>query len=153
VLTAAHCCAREQTKQIMFLNDDGDVSKSAPPEILDARIDKGYDGTTHDFCLLDFTAPADALRTLSVIPPLTPAEDHLAPGDTLDFVGYGTTMDGTPNAVRRHITLPLASVDDLTVRYDQSGGGPCHGDSGGPGLVTVNGVEKIAAVISRGPDG
>jgi hypothetical protein len=78
--------------------------------------------------------------------PVIPASGaSLAQGAMVDMVGYGLIQDGGgPNTVRYHKTMSIGQVTDLQYIYNQSAGGMCSGDSGGPSLNgnTVAGVHR-----------
>jgi hypothetical protein len=85
------------------------------------------------------------------IEPLGAADDTLAVNDELLLIGYGDTEAGGLNTERRRVTRDVAGLDDELVVYSQEdGSGPCFGDSGGPGLASVAGAERVAVVISGG---
>jgi len=107
-------------------------------------------GAARDVCVLTFAGRG--VDRLSSILPMTPGEDTLVAGDDLDVVGYGATPnDAESNTQRRHLTVTLTRVDQLSGYYDQTEEGPCYGDSGGPALFAVDGAVRIAAVTSGGP--
>lgn len=153
VLTAAHCCndPSDQPEQVAL---GLDYTNATYKNVIAASVtpDPGYNGNTHDFCMLQFSGASGATP---VIPAMTPAQDNLQIGTMLDFVGYG--IAGTPqnhdenNSTRMHKTGTLTDVDSLTVEYSEQGnlGGPCNGDSGGPAL-TLGANPVVAAVTSYG---
>ncbi|MEO1268745.1 MAG: trypsin-like serine protease [Myxococcota bacterium] len=73
-------------------------------------------------------------------------------GDDVLYVGYGVT-DGanrTGGGVKRSTSVPLGQLDlDESRYYSQyEGSGTCFGDSGGPGLLNINGQLSIVGVNS-----
>jgi hypothetical protein len=149
-LTAAHCCRGNSPSDMAIIVGDDFARPSMSFDVLATTLDRRYDAKNHDFCIVEFTGSIEEIQRLAAVEPMTSAEDDLAPGEVIDFVGYGSTHDYTYNTLRRHITVKLEDVDPRTVEYLQVGNGTCFGDSGGPGLRLVNGDERVAAVISGG---
>ena len=152
VLTAGHCCpAGNFPNQVVIGNN---YQTGTPHAIVAGTVvrDSCYDncpGSTDDVCMLQFNAPAGT----PFIPPMTPATDNLSPGVNLTYVGYGITASppGGFNSTRRTVTKPIDTVDSYFISYaNPSVSGTCEGDSGGPALEVVNGVEQVAGVTSYG---
>lgn len=66
------------------------------------------------------------------------------------YVGYGqSTADKASNGVRRSARSTISQISGgaVYVPGDETGkNNPCHGDSGGPMLLELNGVETVIAV-------
>jgi len=152
-LTAAHCCASDGTVPMKIAVGDNASKPDATFDVVHVLPHPLYNGKDHDFCIMSFVGNPAQIQELEAIPPIMPNEDVLAAGAAIDFIGYGITKEGPGDALRRRVTVELTSVSDIDIVYDQSEGGPCFGDSGGPGLVTVNGTEVIGAVVSKGLHG
>jgi V8-like Glu-specific endopeptidase len=80
---------------------------------------------------------------------------HTAPpdsmiGQTLRMVGYGRTMQDDPTSVgvRSSVSTKLDALDDSFVLDYDTTHTFCHGDSGGPELMMVNGVETVVGIVS-----
>jgi secreted trypsin-like serine protease len=70
-------------------------------------------------------------------------------GEAARIIGYGQTVYGNYNAVKHAATTVVASLDESdTVVVGDSEHRSCVGDSGGPALVEMNGVETIIGVDS-----
>jgi hypothetical protein len=153
-LTAAHCCRGMLPETLKILVGDDYTKSSVAFDVSHIQWDRRYDGKTHDFCVVTFSGPAAEIQSLPSIPLMAPTEDALATGDGLELVGFGTALEPTINTQRRSIFLTIESADALTVGYNQADGGPCYGDSGGPGLAIEggSGEPRLAAIISRGDD-
>jgi hypothetical protein len=145
-LTAAHCVA--DPPQALVQGDDYNGQNVIVYNVTDYLADPQYDGATHDFAMVTFSNAASA----PVIPAMTPAEDNLANGSALEFVGYGVTEFSNNNTVRYHVDGEVNDVDPLVFDYFQNDGGPCSGDSGGPSLSLVGGQERVSGVTSYGGD-
>lgn len=151
-LTAAHCCRGNAPEDLVLVMGEDYANPSDVFYVTDIKWDRRYDAKTHDFCVLTFTGSAAQMEDLPTIPLLMPIADTISPGDALELVGYGSTLAPPFNTRRRSVNVTLETAAALTVGYSQADGGPCHGDSGGPGLAMKDGEERVAAVISRGDD-
>jgi MYXO-CTERM domain-containing protein len=71
-------------------------------------------------------------------------------GKTMTYVGWGVTTDGGADAgVKRVATGPLSYFQNSWVlRYGDSNGTTCNGDSGGPGFMTIGGKPTVVSVTS-----
>ncbi|MBI4703647.1 MAG: trypsin-like serine protease [Deltaproteobacteria bacterium] len=147
VLTAAHCATLDTPEFVVQGNDYNSWNALQYP-VKDYQAHPNYDSkaSTYDFAMLTITGASDAT-------PVIPAQqkpDGLAPGSKLRHVGYGLTSFPNGETTERHtIVNTLDTVSTLTITYEQPYGGPCSGDSGGPGLTT-SGQERVAGVISSG---
>lgn len=158
LLTAAHCVTAEEegaarlpAEQLVVLagNDFLNATAAFPVEAIE--VHPGYDGSfaVHDVAIVridlgDSPPPP-------VIPPLFAQEDTLRVSDPLLFIGYGQTEREEDNSERRQVARDIALLDGDVITYSQQDAtGTCFGDSGGPGLVTLQGQERVAAVISGG---
>jgi V8-like Glu-specific endopeptidase len=147
VLTAAHCV--NQPPQFVVQADDYNSIGAKQFGVLDYKKHPSYNGQLYDFAMIRIGS-VDA-NTPS-IPPLSPAEDKLAPGTQVLHVGYGLTSYPSGQTTKRHSILgKLDTVTSIALTYLQPNGGPCQGDSGGPNLVL--GTVRVAGVISAGDEG
>lgn len=158
LLTAAHCVTDQEEgaprlppeQFVVLAGNDFRSSTSAFP-VNAIAVHPGYDGSfaVDDVAIVridlgDATPPP-------VIPPLFAQEDTLQVNDRLLLVGYGQTEQAGENSVRRHVVRGIDGLEADFIAYSQEDGtGACFGDSGGPGLITLQGQERVAAVISGG---
>jgi secreted trypsin-like serine protease len=160
LLTAAHCVTDEEEgaprlppEQFVVIAGNDFLNSTSAFPVDRIQVHPGYDGSfaVDDVAIVridlgDTTPPP-------VIPPLFAEEDTLRVNDRLLLVGYGQTEQEGENSVRRHVVRGVASLEPDFIAYSQEDGtGTCFGDSGGPGLITLQGQERVAAVISGGVD-
>ncbi len=158
LLTAAHCVTGEDAgaprlapEQFVVLSGRDFLNATDVFPVADIQVHPGYDGSfaVDDIAIVrielgDATPPP-------VISPLFAQEDTLRAEDRLLFVGYGQTEREEENSERRIVARDIAGLEGDVILYSQEdGAGTCFGDSGGPGLVTLQGQERVAAVISGG---
>jgi len=161
LLTAAHCVTEEDpgatrlpAEQFVVLAGTDFLDSTAVFAVDEIRVHPDYDGTfaQDDVAVVrldlgDSTPPP-------AIPPLSAEDDALQVNDRLLLVGYGQTESDDDNSLRRHVARDISELDSQLIAYTQEDGkGTCFGDSGGPGLVTVRGQERVASVTSGGVDG
>ncbi len=76
------------------------------------------------------------------------ALDMSVVGQSARIVGYGQTTYGTYNAKREIATTVVDSLETDTVTVGDNQRRSCVGDSGGPALVMLNGVETVIGTDS-----
>src|SRR6185369_11207571 len=115
--------------------------------VASVRVPDGFDAATGagDVAVVELAEPRPSLRPL----PLLEAGAALPVGSPLRLVGFGVA-EAAPLYARRSGAAVLldASAGDLT--YGAAPSMSCAGDSGGPVLAVVGGVEVLAGVTSRG---
>ena len=161
VLTAAHVVDRYLGDPAgsfrVFIGVDRRATGSNPDNWLsvrEAHADPGFNarfmGSGHDVGVLILDAP-------TVIPPKPinrAPVDMTWVGKSMRIVGYGITssddINATTSGLRREATTSIQSVGSSFLGTAGSTEQPCGGDSGGPGMVIIDGVEKVAGVVSTG---
>lgn len=152
VLTAAHCCPANDLPVEVVIGPNyytGASHQVVPGSVVADPCYQDYAGSTDDVCMLKFTNAAG----VPTIPPMTPQTDNLVTGTSITYVGYGLTASppNGNNSTRRFVTKTVGKVDAYFVDYANGNvSGTCEGDSGGPGIVMVNGQEQVASVTSFG---
>ncbi len=148
VLTAAHCV--DDVPQAIIQGNDFNSFNTTQYQVIDAVAHPAYDqrDTTFDFAVVRF---AGASANTPVIPAATNS-DGVGRGTPVTSVGYGrTTPSNRPsdnNTQRRRFNASISQTNNLLLVYSLANGGICSGDSGGPVLANVNGVETVVGVHS-----
>ena len=157
LLTAAHCVDAELHPDGNFgvftgANANGFPSASTlVPQLLpieEIHIHPDYDPDppfTADLAVITLPEPL-AAAPLTV---LTTEFDEALVGEAARIVGYGQTAYEQPNAQKHSADTIIAGIDDGdTITVGDLDRRSCIGDSGGPALVVLNGVETVVGVNS-----
>ncbi len=171
VLTAAHCVypdlvglssQAQVTAYTQVILDTTDATNqsmgqriSAADTIPNPSFTGGYD-LTHDIALIRLSQPV----TDHTPTPINRVHGDAPVGIAATLVGYGMSNPtdqmsaGKLYVVSNEATVgctPADGSDDLLLCFDQTNGtGVCHGDSGGPAFVDIDGARKVAGVVSAG---
>ena len=112
-----------------------------------------FSTTGHDVGVVILT---DAATAAPIPLNHTPLESSLK-GESLRIVGYGVTSGsdttGATAGTKRQVNMPVASVTSLFINFDDGSHGICEGDSGGPALQNIYGVETIVGITAFGKKG
>lgn len=162
VLTAGHCLDGTENR----------VPSSVPPDeanyvhfFMGARADQPENGrlvrAARLFIHENYETPGGdrpydiaLIELAEEVTDVTPLPIHRAKlegqeGAPLFYVGFGqSNIDGGGSGRKRSATLTLNSVNDVVYVTRQAGGGVCFGDSGGPGMLEVDGVWEVIGVNS-----
>jgi secreted trypsin-like serine protease len=150
VLTAAHCLdgvTTNITDQIFFGSSVRDAGTFVA--VTGALVHPEYDPSTlaNDLALLALASSA----TSTPIPLLAPTPDASLTNATLRVVGYGDTAADAGDFGQKHTgTSTVVSVTATSLELAAAPSQQCFGDSGGPALLTIGGVEYLGAVTSHG---
>ncbi len=156
VLTAAHCVGEYPPESfgVLFgaLSDPGRGPLGSGLDgsffrVIGVRVHPLFDPATfaHDLALLRLAEEAPA-------PPIPRFEGTLEAaivGSTARVVGFGFADEG-PVGAKRQGTVAIKELSERELVYGSAPSMTCSGDSGGPVLMTIEGVEHIVGVTSRG---
>ncbi len=174
VLTAAHCVKGSAAARIAFTTKAGpdffvdDLRRATAVRVHPTYVEQPGPLVTDDDVLVatPYTGVDLALVKLGqrftglVFHPIDADEAQI--GDALRIVGYGEDESGAPSRKRTGTvvldgepTLPIGDGTSVDHALLASVPGPddqiiCRGDSGGPALLTKDGVTTIAGVASLG---
>jgi secreted trypsin-like serine protease len=157
LLTAAHCVVEDDhpkvipsgaTFRVMTAASRSSAKSSDWITVRRANVHPHprYDGeAAHDVAIIVLDAPV-AVTPIAIR--RTPITSALA-GSKVRLVGYGqTTRQSSANDgsdTRRTVDTTLRGLDGNLVRIGKTGQQACDGDSGGPALLTVDGVPTLIA--------
>ncbi len=165
LLTAAHCLVavdgggnvitpiQPVMESDLLVVPGTDYSSSLPAStfhpVQEYVIHPGYNGNVsnpNDIAVVRYIGADGSTPT---IPHLTAAQDDLANGINLLFVGYGQTETNSMNSIRNAVTKTIVNLSASQVTHSRANGtGTCRGDSGGPGIRTTAMGERVASVTS-----
>jgi len=156
LLTAAHCVDPAAIGAgNVFLAVLG-TTLSAPTAVLqvastafDPAFDVNNVGNGHDVGVAMLAQPS-TLKPLPINRNPLPITDF---GATVRLVGFGAdTHADTGAGTKRSVTTFIDTFDDKLIMIGSSGRQTCHGDSGGPAIQRLNGVDTIIGITSYGRD-
>lgn len=169
VLTAAHCISSYQGMPILpffvkfYVGTDANASWGGPP--LTGQLyqaDEFFPHPDYDSSMLTVGHDIGLVRLKSEVAGFEPVTinrrslrgKHL--GSTVLYVGFGVS-DGikqTGSGVKRKTTMPLTWFDTGAYYTEPDGSGTCNGDSGGPGLLQMDGdgTWSQIGVVSAGTE-
>lgn len=162
VLTAAHCVVNvpNPANLTVFFGSSLDQSTSLPasgiPKVPAGELVGVLDMRPHE----DFTTETFD-NDIGVVLLATPATDEPLPllssfdesfvGQEVRILGFGATSPTDDTTGRkREGTARIIDYLDTTFALEPSPSITCNGDSGGPALVSVDGTELVAGVLSLG---
>ncbi len=157
LLTAAHCVDEELHPDGNFGVFTGANANAFPsastlvPQLLAIEaihIHPDYDPDppfTADIAVITLPVELGA----SPLPVLTTELDEALVGEAARIVGYGQTAYEQPNAQKHSANTVIAAIDPGdTITVGDLDRRSCIGDSGGPALVVLDGVETVVGVNS-----
>jgi secreted trypsin-like serine protease len=159
LLTAAHCVSAAAIGEGMQFSVylGASIDNARPADLLPVKAVHAHP----DFSLSDVLAGGDigvAVTEAALSPTPVPMNRQALSkdlvGEPARMVGYGkTTADDTTGATagqKREVATVMGSFTEKLVRFGRAGETTCEGDSGGPGLMTLEGREVVVGVVSFG---
>ncbi len=168
VVTAAHAIANEDVGSIEIwigMNNLGAASTIIRRDVLaiyrhpDFSTSEGV--SEADLAILVLDEPVYGIATL----PILGDPENLQSGDSLEVAGFGTTdsevLEPSPILLKANaeIIVPsmgpppynLTPLDSRLAAVDPLGKStPCRGDSGGPLLKEIGGIDTLVGIVSYG---
>jgi V8-like Glu-specific endopeptidase len=157
VLTAAHCVAPAEVgvgaKFVVYPGPD--LAQANAQNVLpvkETHMNAAWDPDNleggHDLGLLVLASASSAKSLPYNRAPMTAAMR----GQSVRIIGYGVTAAdaGTTAGVKRQAAAALTNFDGAILQIGDAMHETCNGDSGGPALFKVGGVETIVGVTSFG---
>lgn len=172
ILTAGHCTQANPAQLFIYFSKDvptdmqafvdGRQSNPLVRQVIGGVTNPAWSKLTDDqeknwgdLSLLKFTGSIPAgYKTADLIP----ADAKLTNGMKITLAGFGLTqplVDENHQVQATELRKVSVKIDDVNfsetemmLKTDQ-GKGSCHGDSGGPGFVSVGGHSVIAGITSR----
>jgi V8-like Glu-specific endopeptidase len=153
VLSAGHCAnalGTSVTYEVHFGADSRKPDKRVNVDEQRAHPNYTAEGAPFDLSLFHLREPVTDVTPLELDTD-SPTDADL--GATLRHVGFGVEAEsGGETGTKREATWPLDRLDGDFLYSGGAGAQTCNGDSGGPALLTRNGVERVVGVVSDGPD-
>lgn len=148
ILTAAHCFGSGPLKYAIRGNDYENPDQVLQISSYETHPLYNDKDSTYDFALVKAKFAAD---NVPQILPMSPAEDTLKVGSTIEHSGYGLVSVPNGSTTKRHRSFGKVSELYATqFTYNQPNSGPCSGDSGGPQLVDTPNGKRVVGVTSYG---
>lgn len=157
VVTAAHCIGEDPTSMYVFF--DVKVSENSEKrQVVQTVVSplwatrQNEDKDHGDIALVKFEGSLPATYSAAVV---LPNFRLLKNGGSVTLTGYGLSnaADLETAGTLRQVDVQIADTafarTEITI--DQTHGkGACHGDSGGPAYVNINGKNYVWGITSRG---
>jgi secreted trypsin-like serine protease len=151
VLTASHCV---DPRALGFVPDKiviataPDLNKATSSDVLQIRRathHPGFNPNTgdNDIAVIELAQPT----SIAPIPFNHGTMDGIE-GKKGRAIGYGRTVDGDANSAntKNQASLTISDINAQTFLATSLPSTQCHGDSGGPVLFPINGVETIVGI-------
>jgi len=158
LVTAAHCVSSTPTSLYVVFGTDVNSTDIIVRRVVTTATTPAWptnqdkDLNTGDMAMVGFVGGLpEGFKAAKMLADSSQLKD----GETVTLAGYGLSdgVAGTGAGKLRFVdtTIQQAAYSDSEILMEQSKGkGACHGDSGGPAYIMVNGERLLAGVTSRG---
>lgn len=161
VLTAGHCTINGDTSNSPLADASGYQIQGGTNPQTAATFVRNVVGVFHpDNFVLSPTAINHDVGALALDQdaPVTPItwqkvrdDSVYLPGTQFTAVGYGITSNGAMDpGTKRSVPLTIEQEYSNAFQYGSGTRNTCSGDSGGPALVTIGGVQTVIGSVSYG---
>jgi V8-like Glu-specific endopeptidase len=155
ILTAGHCTTGKGPYNI-YLGDNINEIRGATDLLPGtAHTQPMYSMNVidnYDIGLIVLDNPIDA--SITPIPFNKSTDPNTLMGQPVRFIGYGSTGSTSPSdtsaGTKRTVSTTLTKVQPRLLDFTDSRHATCEGDSGGPALMSIDGVDTIVGVTSFG---
>ncbi len=157
LLTAAHCVLPSEVgKGAEFIAitsyDFNTATSSETVAVKETHYDSSFDINSPEN---GYDVGIAILEKPLSITPLAYNQKALAQsvvGENVRLVGYGNSngAKGTGSGIKRTTTAAIDSLSTRLIEIGSTKHETCNGDSGGPALMTIDGVETIIGTTSYG---
>jgi MYXO-CTERM domain-containing protein len=160
LLTAAHCTLDDAGKPLVgaqyriYMGSDFAQVTDADWIYVDpsnVHPNPAYNGNDNDIAVLVLSKPAAVTPFAWNMQPLAQA----SVGQSVRLIGYGSNVAGAAASganggfgLKRQLTTTVDGFDVGFVHIGKTGANGCDGDSGGPALLSIGGVETIIGLDS-----
>jgi uncharacterized protein (TIGR03382 family) len=162
VLTAGHCVASssvgasQQFQVFLGNNLDTATNRTQFIQVKEVHAHPDYSNAVFGKNDVGVVITAQALN-IAPLPMNRTAIDTGDVGQTVRLIGYGVTSGsdstGMTAGTKRQTTTTISNVTSYLIELGDATNNTCEGDSGGPALMTMGGVETIIGVTSFGDQG
>jgi V8-like Glu-specific endopeptidase len=161
LLTAAHCVdpavvGEGMVFEARFANNIRQTPAGMTIPVKEVHWDTAFDKNNlpggHDIAVAILEKPApDGIKPLPWLKTAIPQD---LVGGNIHVVGFGLNngfdQEGTSAGTKREANIAFSAMTNLVLTVGKAGLNICNGDSGGPGLAKINGVETVIGVNSYG---
>jgi secreted trypsin-like serine protease len=160
LLTAAHCTLDDNGKPLVgaqyriYMGSDFAQVQDTDWIYIDptnVHTNPAYNGNDNDIAVLVLSKPAAVTPFAWNMQPL--AQSSI--GQSVRLIGYGSNVSGSAASganggfgLKRQLTTTVDGFDTGFIHIGKTGANGCDGDSGGPALLTIGGVETIIGLDS-----
>jgi Trypsin len=158
LLTAAHCVLTENGMPLtgagfrIYAGDDISNAREEDWITIDpsnVHAHPSFAGDDHDIAVLVLSAPVDVTPLAFTTQALSQSDI----GKSVRLVGYGSDVAAPVGGndgfgLKRQLTTTIVGVEPSFVEVGKTGETACAGDSGGPALLAIDGVETIVGLDS-----
>ncbi len=148
ILTAAHCASvfDYDRKRARFDTDSGQIWLDLQEFHADVAFDPSHLDAGHDIAIAILAEPAP----VEPLPINRAALSASLVGQPLRLVGYGGDVDFGDVGTKRDARTVVNAIGERLIDDGDLDHHTAAGDSGGPALMVLDGVEKIVGVLSFG---